>query len=235
MRHRQDIVTIGGRTCTVLAEPDGRGGRLVVQPTDSHDREEMDKEIEYVEAHTLEPFTLVAVHVDRWFDELSPWPAPPVFGKTPFGDGAAATLNFICNSIIPYITQHYNAEIANGDNKGTFSNVIIGGYSLAGLFALWAGCQCAFGGIVAASPSVWFPGWTDYARKHPSLARRVYLSLGDRETHTKTKIMSTVGDRLNDERDLLSAQGVSVTLEMNPGNHFQDNGMRMGKGIATLL
>lgn len=41
----------------------------------------------------------------------------------------------------------------------------LGGYSLAGLFSLWAAYQTnLFAGIAAASPSVWFPGFLDYAK-----------------------------------------------------------------------
>lgn len=270
MRHKKELVKVGAHECTILTEPEdnsltehdrslteseGFSDVLLIQPTDSHDREELDTEVEYIEAHSKRRFMLVALHVNKWFDELSPWQAPPVFGKTPFGDGASETLCYITDVLIPYISDNYKDVFANCDKKGgfpkgsfngnlsdsensavretkSFPYVVLGGYSLAGLFALWSGSQCAFGGIVAASPSVWFTGWTDYAREHPSLASRVYLSLGDRETHTKTKIMSTVGDRLEEERAILQFQGIPVTLEMNPGNHFQDNGVRMGKGFS---
>ncbi|MCO7110734.1 alpha/beta hydrolase-fold protein [Gemmiger formicilis] len=67
--------------------------------------------------------------------------------------------------------------------------VILGGYSLSGLFALWAATQTnALYGTAAASPSVWFPGWLEYEAAHPIQTRRVYLSLGDREEHTKTRL-----------------------------------------------
>ena len=34
----------------------------------------------------------MAVEVSDWNAQLSPWPAPAVFGKEDFGDGAAAAL-----------------------------------------------------------------------------------------------------------------------------------------------
>ena len=41
----------------------------------------------------------------------------------------------------------------------------IGGYSLAGLFSLWAAYQTdVFSGFAAASPSVWFPGFIEYMK-----------------------------------------------------------------------
>lgn len=234
MRHEKEELLIGSHGCTIATE-EGRGGFLLVQPTDSHDREELDKEIAYIEQNVDAPFTLAAVHVERWFEELAPWPAPPVFGKMPFGDGAAETLRYITDELCPYLSARYGGKSEFGDKKGTSWRVILGGYSLAGLFALWAGCRSAFYGIAAASPSVWYEGWVRYAQAHACLSPRVYLSLGDRETHTKTKVMATVGDRLEEERDLLLGQGVDVKLEMNPGNHFQDNGIRMGKGFADIM
>lgn len=235
MRHKKNELKIGDHTCTMLTEPEAKSDFLLIQPTDSHDREELNNEVEYVENHCDKTFMLIAVHIEKWFDELSPWPAPPVFGKTPFGDGANDTLLYIRDELIPYVADKYKDVLAIGDKKDIFNKIILGGYSLAGLFALWAVCQCGFEGIVAASPSVWFTGWTDFAREHPCLAKHAYLSLGDRETHTKTKIMATVGDRLNEEKDILLSQGVDTILEMNPGNHFQDNGVRMGKGFAAVM
>ena len=33
--------------------------------------------------------------MEDWNRELSPWEAPPVFGKVPFGGGAEDTLRFV--------------------------------------------------------------------------------------------------------------------------------------------
>ena len=61
---------------------------------------------------------------------------------------------------VPGIRQQYSIK---EDCK-----VILGGYSLAGLFALWAATQTnALYGVAAASPSVWFPGWPEYEAAHP--------------------------------------------------------------------
>lgn len=235
MRHKKELIGINDRTVTLLTEPDGTAGALLLQPTDSHDREELDKEVEWIEQHSSVRFTFVALHIDRWFDELAPWPAPPVFGKTPFGDGAADTLNFICTSVIPYISKRCSAENASGDNKGAFVSTYLGGYSLAGLFALWAATRERFDGVVGASPSVWYKDWMEYSKSHPSMAPRTYLSLGDRETHSKTKLLASVGDCIRAELETLQSQGVDATLEFNPGNHFQDNGVRTAKGFVWCM
>lgn len=193
---------------------------VLVQPVDSHDMEEMDQELAYIHQHTGKPFRLLPVRIKRWNEELTPWPAPPVFGKIPFGDGAVATLQSI-------------RELVAGQSDA--AAVILGGYSLAGFFSLWAGTQYAFDGIVSASPSVWYPDWLAFAETHPMLSQHVYLSLGDRESHSKTKIMSTVDDCIHRQLEMLQHQGIDSILEMNPGNHFQDNGVRTAKGFVWAM
>ncbi|MDY6333814.1 MAG: esterase, partial [Lachnospiraceae bacterium] len=112
----------------------------------------------------------------------------------------------------------------------------IGGYSLAGLFALWAVYQTdAFAGAAAASPSVWFPGFTDWMKERRPECGTVYLSLGDREERTRNPVMATVGDHIRAAYALLQEQGVDCTLEWNSGNHFRDNDIRTAKAFAWLI
>lgn len=204
---------------------------LLVQPVDSHDLEELEAETDYLRAHSPLPFRLAAMRVNKWNEELTPWPAPPVFGKTPFGDGAQATLD----KIMAIIEEQSRFLCGNAQDRHDLSQVVLGGYSLAGLFSLWAGTRQPFGAIVSASPSVWYKDWLGYAESHPSLSPHVYLSLGDREHRSKTAIMATVNDCMNRQRDLLAGQGVDTELHMNPGNHFQDNGKRTAMGFAWCI
>ena len=135
------------------------------------------------------------------------------------GNGAADTLG----KVLKYCTA---------PNKTYY----LGGYSLAGLFALWAACQTdVFRGAAAASPSVWFPGFMDYLRENPIRSGSVYLSLGDREEKTRNPVMATVGERIRETQDLLRAQGVDSVLEWNRGNHFQDAELRTARAFAWLL
>ena len=71
----------------------GSSGNLFVQPVDEHDAELMDSEAEHVRRLSgSEDFCILAVPVSDWDQDLTPWSAPPVFGKRPFGDGAPETL-----------------------------------------------------------------------------------------------------------------------------------------------
>ena len=152
---------------------------LLIQMVDDHDMEMIGQEIAFLRELTGgQDFCLKAVKVGSWFKDLSPWPAPAVFGNEDFGDGAASTLKFLQEEVLLDYPAEYAAKPGQTENKRIF----IGGYSLAGLFALWAGYQTdRFDGIAAASPSVWFPGFTDYMRENTIQTDMVYLSLGDRE------------------------------------------------------
>lgn len=75
--------------------------------------------------------SLVNVRVDLWEENFSPWCAPRVFAKGPnFGDGAQKTFDTLINHVIP----RAESELAESP-----AYRVLVGYSLAGLFSLWAG------------------------------------------------------------------------------------------------
>ena len=195
---------------------------VLLQMADDHDLELLEREVSRIQELTGEQaFCLKAFRVNSWNRDLSPWQAPAVFGKEDFGSGAAETLEYLLRE---------TAGISRT------KKVFLGGYSLAGLFALWAGCQTdRFDGIAAASPSVWFPGFLDYMKKQEIRARAVYLSLGDKEERTRNAVMAAVGDKIREAHDLLRSAGVDCTLEWNQGNHFRDPELRTAKAFAWLM
>ena len=200
---------------------------VLVQPVDEHDRELMTGEIESI--RTLCPedaFSLVSFQTD-WFRDLAPWSIPSPFrGQPDFGDGAEETLRKILEEILPEIRRR------SGRSDQT---IILGGYSLAGFFALWAGYRTdAFAGIAAASPSVWYPGWIEFAEKEKFRASAAYLSLGDREDRTRNPVMKPVGENIRRQYDILRRQGVDTTLQWNEGNHFVDSDRRTALGFAWV-
>ncbi len=215
--------TIGGRKCTIYTAAGAEA--LLLQAVDDHDQSLLDSEVATARSLTDVPFNLVAFGIKEWMRELTPWPAPPTFGKQPFGDGAEETLGYVRDLLLPLSTQRWGALPA-----------VMGGYSLAGLFSLWAGYNSSlFDGIAAASPSVWYPQWTDYTEGRPMHSKAVYLSLGDRESRTKNPVMAHVDDAIRRQQELLSAQGVDTTLVWNTGNHFVDSEKRMAKAFAWVV
>ena len=183
------------------------------------------EELKYIEELTgSTDWCLVCVPVSDWDQDLSPWPADAVFGDRGFGDGAKETLRILTREFLPTVRSFHCRKW------------ILTGYSLGGLFALWASYETSlFYGVVAASPSAWFPGFMEYAEAGRCMAKAVYLSLGDKEEKAKNKVLATVGDCIRKEQELLDKQGVPNTLEWNFGNHFQDSALRIAKGIAWQL
>jgi len=168
---------------------------------------------------------LIALPVTDWNRDLSPWEAEAVFGSEGFGGGAEETLEELLGRM-----ERLRGDVSSG------ASFYLGGYSLAGLFVLWTVCrEKGFRGAAAASPSVWFPGFTDYLKEHPARTDSVYLSLGLKEEKTRHPVMRTVGDAIRASKEILDAKKIRNTLEWNPGNHFLDPDLRMAKGFAWLL
>ncbi len=213
-----------GRECFLYIHSDAE--YLLIQPIDEHDLEVLDQEVEAIRTLSDKPFSLVAFKIEDWIQELSPWPAPPVFGKIPFGDGAGETLSYILDQLLPALQKQ----------AMNTSHCLLGGYSLAGLFSLWSSYQTVrFEGIVAASPSVWFPQWIEYATAQKPFTNAIYLSLGDKEEKARNQLMAQVGNAIRRQHEILTTQSINTTLEWNPGNHFADSDKRTAKGFAWLL
>ena len=220
-----ELTRIGGRDCALVGDPGAAA--VLVQPVDWRELDGMADEAAQIREKTDAPFLLAAFAVENWDDELSPWPAPAAFGDGEFGGAAQDTLEYALGELIPAVEARCPAREAQ--------RWLLGGYSLAGLFALWASARTdRFSGVAAVSPSVWYPGWLDFARRNPTRAGRVYLSLGDREEKARNPVMARVGDAVREQYALLKG-GPACVLEWNPGNHFADPEGRTAKGFAWLL
>ena len=178
---------------------------VLIQMVDEHDLEGMDSETAEIQKLTGVDFCLLAIKTQNWNHDLSPWYASAVFGKEDFGNGADEALDEVLKACT--------------DQDKTY---ILGGYSLAGLFSLWAAY-------------LWFPGFLDYMRGNSIHAGSVYLSLGDKEEKARNAVLCTVGDRIREAYGLLKEQGISTTLEWNQGNHFKDPDIRMAKAFAWVM
>ena len=218
-------VQIGDRSCRIYGADCAE--YLLLQMTDEHELQRMDGEVTAI-AQSAPHFLFAAIPVESWNDALSPWEAPAVWGKESFGGDAADTLHFLTEQVIPTLKQRF----ALPENV----RIILGGYSLAGLFALWASTQTnLFYGIAAASPSVWFPGWMEFEQRHPIQAQRIYLSLGDREERTRNATLAVVGDNIRTLHSQLIARGADCTFEWNSGGHFKDADLRTAKAFQWVM
>jgi len=166
------------------------------------------------------------------WNDLSPWPAAPVFGNEAFTGGAEALLtDVLCiHGELSGLLRNAGCEMP--------SRCILCGYSLAGLFSLWAGFRSAcFSAVGSISGSLWFDGFADWLCVHlpDFIPASVYLSLGDREKQARNPRMARVEDDTRRCAEALAAHGVRVKLEMNPGGHFQQPDQRVLKGVRDLL
>ena len=243
---------------------EGKGPVLFVQLSAKHEAKGMDEEIRLLKSMCSRGFVFVAVVLDDWTGALMPWEDEAVTRKRMrrkgdnsnevkrenvlgdrgnrggaevkrgvCGDGelkrgaygeAEETLAYIEDVLLPCIRRAY------GDMP-----CVLAGYSLGGLFALWAAYRTeSFDGICAVSPSLWVRGWDAYAEGRVPCADAVYLSLGDKEERARNVRMAAVGDCVRRQASRLTrqlAEGKTV-FEWNRGGHFDDEPGRMARGLA---
>ena len=225
---KKNKITICGKKCILYLNENTE--YILIQPVDENDISVLDNEVKHIEENTDRNFSLVAFKIEDWNSELTPWEMPLLRGKGNFGDGAAGTLEFIKNDLIPSLSEYINVE--NKEIK-----YILGGYSLAGLFSLWSGYQTdIFEGIAAVSPSVWYKGWIEYVEAEKPLSEKIYLSLGDTEEKTKHQILSKIGDNIRKQHEILeNSRNMKTVLEWNEGNHFQNPDIRTAKGFLWVM
>ena len=203
-----------------------------------------------------EGVSLVCIGVDLWEENFSPWCAPRVFAKGPnFGDGAQKTLDTLINQVIPWTESELTESPAYK---------VLVGYSLAGLFSLWAGVSqqvargyqpddapsqpgapyvdasvATFQRIGAVSGSFWFPGLLDYVDQQLSGGAvgltHAYLSLGDREARTPNPQIMHVRENAELLASRFENVGITSMFELNRGNHFQNVEGRVQKALDWLV
>ena len=172
---------------------------------------------------------LVSVGGDwDWNRDLTPWKAPRcVKGGEDFGGGAGAYLERLTARI-----PAFEAEIGLKTERRALA-----GYSLAGLFSLYALYETElFDAAAVVSGSVWFKGWIEFMRENQTRKPRprVYFSVGDHEKGTRNPWFSTIEDKMREAADILRAQDAEVTFVIEPGNHFADENPRVARGIDWI-
>ena len=191
---------------------------ILIQAIGNHELNIIESEVQAINQSTID-YHLLAVKVEDWNVELSPWEADAIFGDKGFGAGASDTIEEIIGLCTDKSKDYY-----------------IGGYSLSGLFALWSAYQTdVFKGVAAVSPSIWFPGFLDYMKTNTIKTGNVYLSLGDKEAKTRNQYMSKVADRIEEAYKLLKSRQVNTFFEWNKGNHFAEPDIRMAKGFTWVI
>ena len=175
----------------------------------------------------LPPCSLLAFPAPDWDRDLTPWAAPGLQKSDPdFGGGAESFLA----ELLAAVAEAEKALTSPPEAK------LLMGYSLGGLFALWAGTRTEeFPLLASVSGSLWYDGWCEYLEANPCRAGKVYLSLGEREPKARNPRMARVGACTERTEALLRASGAETTLEWNPGGHFNDPEERVAKAVRALL
>ena len=107
---KKEQFCIEGRNCTAYIN--GKPEFLLIQPVDDHDLEGLDRQIETLTAAADASFVHIAFKIEDWNRELSPWPAPPVFGREGFGESAEETLCFVRSGLVDSAIRSF--ELAAG-------------------------------------------------------------------------------------------------------------------------
>lgn len=220
-------VNIGSIHCNVFTTE--RPEVLLIQPSARHETKNdgINREVKVLAATATKGFAIVFFDTVEWAKALMPWQDEAVSRNEEVGMHAQDTLVYIEESLVPWLHERFGKLPC-----------IIGGYSLGGLFALWAARQStAFCAVAAASPSLWIKGWTDYADNNSLNARLVYVSLGDREEHCRNQRMARIGDCVRHEHLTLANQigSSATTLEWNSGGHFGNEAERTAKAFAWCI
>ena len=199
---------------------------LIVLNTYTGDGELVMREVGKISAEDVN--VLVIGNLD-WNHDMTPWYCPPLSADdTPATGGADEYLELLLSEILPK---------ARTLVCGNPTRTCIAGYSLAGLFALYAMYRCdTFECAASISGSLWFPDFLEFATGRNMLRKpdRIYLSLGDKEKKTRHQLLKTVQDNTEALAKHYRQLGIEVTFELNPGNHFRDAALRSAKGMIAI-
>ena len=192
--------------------------------------DEGQKVYEAAQAAGCPPFTLVAISDLEWNHDMVPWDGPSAFKNAePCTGGADDYLRLLTEEIIP---------TAEKGIAGVPCWRGIAGYSLAGLFALYAIYQTdLFSRVGSISGSLWFPGMKEYIFSHEPTCWSgcMYFSLGDKESKTRNQVLRNVRQNTDEIHAFYRGKGIDTTFQLNPGNHYNQAVERTVDGLCWLL
>ena len=192
--------------------------------------DEVRKVYEATQAIGCPPFSLVAISDLEWNHDMAPWDSPPAFRNAePCTGGADDYLWLLIQEIIP---------MAECELPGPPRWRGIAGYSLAGLFALYAIYRTnLFSRVGSMSGSLWFPGMKDYIFSHEPKRQPdcVYFSLGDKESKTRNPVLRSVRQNTEEIQAFYQDKGINTIFQLNPGNHYDHAAERTAAGISWML
>lgn len=174
---------------------------------------------ERINIEPVEGVRLVMIYPYDWNYCMTPWKYHDKnMGKTGGGEDFLSW----------FISEIYDEK---------YQRQYIGGYSLGGLFALFAACEKElFDGVMSVSGSLWYPGTLEYFGTKSVSKRicKIYMSLGDKEALTKNTEREKVGFNTEKLAEVFG-RTKEVFFEYNRGGHFTDINGRITKSILTEI
>lgn len=187
----------------------------------------------------LDNFIILTISNFSWNDDLSPYYQEDVFKNkysSDFKGKGDIFLNKIVNDILPKVREYLFLK-----HNIKLSNIGIGGYSLAGLFALYSLYQVdIFSFALINSASLWFNNFIKYikANKISKNVSNIYISLGNKEHLTKNSTLSKIKDLTLEVVNYLSSlddHKIKICYKENEGNHFKNNDLRVADSIIYIV
>lgn len=173
--------------------------------------------------------TLVSVSGLDWYRDMTPWPADRVFADgADYGGGAADYLARLTEDIVPKV----EAGLGFVPKKRGLA-----GYSLAGLFSLWAFYRTDIFDLCGSmSGSLWFDGFERFMEREPlrRLPERLYLSLGVKEKDCRSPQVSRVQEITENMARYFRERGAQVCWQPQPGGHTSQVDKRIAQGLSWL-
>lgn len=173
--------------------------------------------------------TVISVPVANWGSALTPWPTEALYrGEEAYAGKAPETLEWLLGEVMPSCEQQ--AGLAPRARA-------IAGYSLAGLFSLYAFLhEPSLTAVGCLSGSLWYEGWVEHmeALEVPAMGRYAYLSLGSKERRASRPQLKRVQDNTERCVELLRAWGIETDYVLNPGGHLTAITARTQTGLQAL-
>lgn len=179
----------------------------------------------------LPDFSLVTITVpyDEWSNILAPWNTPAGWPQyVACTGGAPEYLRIFTEKIIPEAEKHIEKP----------GPKMIAGYSLGGLFALWAEAKTGlFARLACPSGSFWFPNFISWFMKQnlPALPECIYFSSSEEEYNSENEYLKEEKPAIQALINWCHENQIRTDLVIDPGNHYEDVVKRSAAAIAWML
>lgn len=196
----------------------GHGNRIVFIPEKAGSAERISEMVG-------QDIVIAALDGVDWNNDLTPWRAPGLRSGE-FGDGAEKFLRALTGDVIPMTLERLSVEEYE---------LYLAGYSLAGLFAVWAATRTdIFAGVASVSGSLWYDGFIDYLTGARLLVPEIYFSVGEAESRTRSQRLAGVVDMTSTAYNIAKGQKIDTTMRLNPGGHFSEPEKRCADAVRWL-